>query len=76
MVVNTTLSQGQVVQRYISLAHHHTCGVTWVFYPFIYQVTQGYIALDTYHINGITIASTEIFIRQKLPLNIFLQLHT
>ena len=63
MVVNTTLSQGQVAQRYLALAHHHKNGVTWVFYPFIYQVAQRYIALATCHIDGVTIAYSAICIR-------------
>ena len=63
MVVNTTLYQGQVVQRYLYLTHQHINGVTWVFLPFIYQVEQSYIALDTCHINGVTIVSATICIR-------------
>ena len=60
MVVNTTLSQVQVAQRYLALDHHHTNGVIWISYPFIYQVEQRYIALDTYHIDGVTITYSEI----------------
>ena len=63
MVVNTTLSQGQVAQRYLDLAHTHTNGVTFLFYLFIYQVAQSYIALATCHINGVTIVYSTICIR-------------
>ena len=56
MVVNTDLSKVQVEQSSLYLAHHYMNGVTWVFYPFIYQVAQRYIALATYHNNGVTIA--------------------
>ena len=76
MVVNTDLSQGQVVQRYMVLACHHMNGITCVFYTFVYQVTHSYIALATYHINGVTIAYSSICIRWKFPFNIFLQLNT
>ena len=76
VVVNNTLSQGQVVQRYLNLAHHYMNGVTWVFHPFIYQVELMYIALANYHINSVTITYSTIFIRWKFPVNIFLQLNT
>ena len=76
MVLNTDLSQGQVVQRYPDMYHNHTNGVTWVFYPFIYQVAQRYISLYTYHINGVTILYSVICIGYQLPVNIFLKLHT